>query len=97
MDEANRHLPYAATIEAYGKGGFRFADMSHRGSLLCLPRGIWASPVKAAAEVDVAALSVALAPDAGIDHFLIGTERSSFRPARRCAPPSVRVTSRLKP
>ena len=26
-------------IDAYGKGGFRFAGMSHRGSLLCLPSG----------------------------------------------------------
>ena len=34
------HLPRAAAIDAYGKGGFRFADMSHRGSLLCLPSGI---------------------------------------------------------
>ena len=34
-----------APIEAYGKGGFRFAGMSHRGSLLCLPDGIWAWPV----------------------------------------------------
>src|SRR5690606_21344646 len=24
---------------AYGNGGFRFADMSHRGSILCLPSG----------------------------------------------------------
>ena len=40
-----RHLPYPAPIEAYGKGGFRFADMSHRGSLLCLPDGIWPWPI----------------------------------------------------
>ena len=33
------HLPRSAPIEAYGKGGFAFADMSHRGSLLCLPLG----------------------------------------------------------
>ena len=33
------HLPQAAAIDAYGKGGFRFADMSHRGSILCLPDG----------------------------------------------------------
>ncbi len=39
------HLPRAAPIEAYGKGGFAFDDMSHRGSLLCLPDGIWAWPV----------------------------------------------------
>ena len=36
------HFPRSAPIEAYGKGGFAFADMSHRGSLLCLPDGIWA-------------------------------------------------------
>ena len=39
------HLPRSAPIEAYGKGGFAFADMSHRGSLLCLPDAIWAWPV----------------------------------------------------
>ncbi|RWO75750.1 MAG: hypothetical protein EOS18_28725 [Mesorhizobium sp.] len=37
--EAN--FPGRAPIEAYGNGGFRFADMSHRGSLLCLPSGIY--------------------------------------------------------
>jgi uncharacterized protein len=81
VDEANRHLPYAAAIEAYGKGGFRFADMSHRGSLLCLPGGIWASSVNSAVEVDAAALALALAPDAGIDHFLIGTGTQLVPPA----------------
>lgn len=34
------HYPGRAPIEAYGNGGFRFADMSHRGSILCLPSGI---------------------------------------------------------
>ena len=43
-------FPGRAPIEAYGNGGFRFADMSHRGSLLCLPSGIhgW-EPADAAA------------------------------------------------
>src|SRR6187397_1326036 len=39
------HLPQPAPIDAYGDGGFRFGGMSHRGSLLCLPDGIWAWPV----------------------------------------------------
>ncbi len=39
------HLPHPAPIDAYGNGGFRFGGMSHRGSLLCLPDGIWAWPV----------------------------------------------------
>ena len=38
--------PGRAPIEAYGNGGFRFAGMSHRGSLLCLPSGIIAWDVK---------------------------------------------------
>lgn len=38
------HFPGRAPIDAYGNGGFRFADMSHVGSILCLPSGIhgWA-------------------------------------------------------
>ena len=38
-------FPGRAPIEAYGNGGFRFADMSHRGSILALPSGIEAWPV----------------------------------------------------
>jgi uncharacterized protein len=70
------HLPRAAPIDAYGNGGFRFAGMSHRGSLLCLPDGIWASGVRSAGEIDEAALVLVLEPttqDAAVDHFLIGT------------------------
>jgi uncharacterized protein len=73
------HLPNAAPIDAYGNGGFRFAGMSHRGSLLCLPAGIWASPVTSAGEIDEAALTLALepaTPDAAVDHFLIGTGKN---------------------
>src|SRR5215831_11122216 len=76
MNGSNRHLPNPAPIDAYGNGGFRFAGMSHRGSLLCLPNGIWASPVKSAGEIDEAAVALALdpaTPEAAIDHFLIGT------------------------
>jgi uncharacterized protein len=72
------HLPHPASIDAYGNGGFRFAGMSHRGSLLCLPNGIWPSPVTSAGEIDETALALALdpaTPEATIDHFLIGTGR----------------------
>ena len=33
-------FPGRAAIDAYGNGGFRFAGMSHKGSLLCLADGI---------------------------------------------------------
>jgi uncharacterized protein len=35
------HFPGRAQIDAYGNNGFRFADMSHIGSILCLPSGIY--------------------------------------------------------
>ncbi|KEC55506.1 Mth938-like domain-containing protein [Bartonella koehlerae] len=35
------HFPGRAPIDAYGNGGFRFADMSHRGSIICVPSGIY--------------------------------------------------------
>jgi uncharacterized protein len=35
------HFPGRAPVDAYGDGGFRFADMSHRGSILGLPSGIY--------------------------------------------------------
>ena len=46
------HFPRSAPIEAYGRGGFAFADMSHRGSLLCLPDAIWAWDVIRPEQVD---------------------------------------------
>ena len=51
------HLPKPAPIDAYGNGGFRFGGMSHRGSLLCLPSGIWAWPVAAPEEIGEANLA----------------------------------------
>jgi uncharacterized protein len=69
---APRHLPYPAPIEAYGKGGFRFAGMSHRGSLLCLPDGVWPWPPRQASEINEAALDPVFARADGIDLFLIG-------------------------
>jgi uncharacterized protein len=67
------HLPTPAPIEAYGNGGFRFGGMSHRGSLLCLPDGIWAWPVARLADVNEAVLARVLACAQTLDFFLIGT------------------------
>ena len=73
MDRQSPHLPQSAAIDAYGRGGFRFAGMSHRGSLLCLPDGIWPSPVAAPQDIDARALALVLEADPRIDHCLIGT------------------------
>jgi uncharacterized protein len=73
----DRHLPQAAAIEAYGKGGFRFGDMSHRGSILCLPGGIWAWPVAGASEITEDTLARAL-ESRDLDLFLIGTGKAPW-------------------
>jgi len=67
------HLPHEALIDAHGGGGFRFSGLSHRGSLLCLPDGIWAWPIAAAAAVNEQALSLVFARSGALDFFIIGT------------------------
>jgi len=75
---AEPHFPNLAPIDAYGAGGFRFAGMSHRGSLLCLPDGIWAWPVAGPSEIDEAALArvFSAAQEAGL--FLLGAGRDPW-------------------
>ena len=70
------HFPRPAEIEAYGKGGFRFAGMSHRGSILCLPSGIWAWPVVEAGQIEETALQLVFADAKSIDLLLLGTGRT---------------------
>ena len=76
------HLPRSAPIEAYGKGGFAFAEMSHRGSLLCLPDAIWAWPVAKPEEIDEASLGRVFAAARGIDTLIIGTGTGVWLPPK---------------
>ena len=66
------HLPRAVQIDAYGNHGFRFAGMSHRGSLLCFPDGIWAWSVTSPAELNEDTLAAVFARAGMLDFFLIG-------------------------
>jgi len=72
------HLPRQALIDAHGGGGFRFAGMSHRGSLLCLPDGIWAWPVATPAALTEATLSLVFARADALDFFILGTGNSPW-------------------
>jgi uncharacterized protein len=83
------HLPRSAPIEAYGKGGFAFAEMSHRGSLLCLPDAIWAWPVVRASDIDKASLQRVFAAAQAIDTLIIGTGTDVWLP-----PPELREALR---
>jgi uncharacterized protein len=72
------HLPRRAAIDGYGKGGFSFAGMSHRGSLLCLPSGIWAWPAAQRSDLTDAAFERVFAEAAEIGLFLIGAGRDAW-------------------
>ena len=76
------HLPRSAPIEAYGKGGFAFADMSHRGSLLCLPDAIWAWPVTRPQDIDEASLARVFAAANAIDTLIVGTGTEVWVPPK---------------
>ena len=49
--------------------------MSHRGSLLCLPDGVWAWPVARAEDIDEQALARVFAKAGELDTLIVGTGR----------------------
>ncbi|WP_183829999.1 Mth938-like domain-containing protein [Aquamicrobium lusatiense] len=66
------HFPGRAPIEAYGNGGFRFADMSHKGSILCLPSGIYGWEPADPLSLTVADFDRLLSEAADVEVFLVG-------------------------
>jgi uncharacterized protein len=64
--------PYQAAIDGYGNGGFRFAQMSHRGSLLCLPSGMHKWEVTAPADITLENLKPVFDAADQIDVLLVG-------------------------
>ncbi len=67
-------------VTAYGNGGFRFAEMSHKGSILCLPTGIWAWDVTSPEDLTVASLSRALSDLKPHSVLLLGTGTTQVFP-----------------
>ena len=74
------HFPRSAPIEAYGNGGFVFAEMSHRGSLLCLPDAIWAWPVTRPDDINEVTLQQVIANAVNIDTLIVGTGNEVWIP-----------------
>jgi uncharacterized protein len=76
-DRPEGFVPGAHPIDAYGAGGFNFAGMSHRGSILVLPSGIRAWDVSDPSQIDAASLAVLLdEPEGAVEHLLVGTGAS---------------------
>lgn len=85
MEVRDAHYPSMVQIEAYGNGGFRFADMSHRGSLMCIPSGVYGWDPDCFEEITDAALAQILEESDGIEVLLIGTgdDMQPFLEARK--------------
>lgn len=66
-------LPGQHPIEGYRVGGFHFAGMSHRGSILALPSGLRAWPVADVASLNIDAFAMVLAePSGAIETLIVG-------------------------
>lgn len=77
-----QHYPGRAPVDAYGNGGFRFADMSHRGSILCLPSGIHGWALDEGGPLSPEAFERVIAEAEGIEVLLVGTGKE-LRPLPR--------------
>jgi len=80
MPDTTPRYPGRAPIDAYGNGGFRFAGMSHRGSILCLPSSILAWDAATIADVTPALIPVLQQEGATGGVLLLGTGRSRVFP-----------------
>ena len=65
------HFPGRAPVDTYGNGGFRFADMSHKGSILCLPSGIYGWSAATIEDFKVAAFKTVIG-ESDLELLLVG-------------------------
>jgi uncharacterized protein len=83
--KASACYPFETAVTAYGNGGFRFADMSHKGSILCLPGGVFAWDVAldaaAADTLKVGDFAFALASLTAPAVLLLGTGAQQIFPS----------------
>jgi uncharacterized protein len=77
------YFPGQALIDAYGNGGFRFAEMSHRGSLLIVPSGIYGWAVGDMSELSPSSFAPVFAERHDIELVLLGTGSRQVWPDRQ--------------
>ena len=72
LEIRDAHFPGRAPVDAYGNGGFRFAEMSHRGSILALPSGIHGWGVARFEDIDLQSLAKVVEDAGEIEVLLVG-------------------------
>ena len=80
MSDQNPYLPERTPIDAYGGGGFRFGEMSHRGSLLILPDGVYGWSPATFDELAPASFALIFEQSREIDFLLLGTGTQRLTP-----------------
>jgi uncharacterized protein len=83
MANEQGYVPGRHRIEEYGAGGFRFAEMSHRGSILATPSGVRALSITQMAEIDAATLDLILTDSSGAPDLLIVGSGAELLPLPR--------------
>ena len=67
-------VPGNHPVEAYGQGGFRFAGMSHKGSIIIMASGVHAWPAATPGDIVAGSLGPVFdAPAGSIELLLFGT------------------------
>jgi uncharacterized protein len=74
------YVPGGHMIDSYGNGGFRFAGLSHQGSIIAMPTGIQSWSASTPTRIDVASLTPVMAEIGQIDMLLIGTGEKALPP-----------------
>ena len=75
------HFPGRAPIDAYGNGGFRFADMSHRGALIFCASGVYAATTTSPDAIALEALARLQAEPEFQTVLLLGTGSQQVFPS----------------
>lgn len=70
---ASGFVPGRHPIDAYGRGGFRFGGMSHRGSILILSSGIQAWAPASARDLKPSDFDAVFRDEPRIEFLLVGT------------------------
>jgi uncharacterized protein len=78
-------VPGKHSIDSYGSGGFRFAGMSHRGSIIATPSGVQAWKIEDPALINAAAFTGIFAEAISIDLLIVGTGEKSLGQEARFA------------
>jgi len=73
--------PRQTPIDAYGNGGFRFAGMSHRGSLVCVPSGIYGWHVTRPEDISAESLAMVLGEADAVSFLMLGTGANQVFPS----------------